>query len=122
MAFHACRGIDPPVDLVLIDIISPVRQGPFNGILVLVAWFQLILMSMAIGAERIFMADGTGPVLLPRKKPMPRREIACVVHRRLPVSVAVPASRRRRYLDRVPRRHTGRLGAGIDSEERNQNK
>ena len=55
--------VDPAVDLVLGDIISPVRHGYIRGILILVARLDLFLVCVASGAERLRMAEQTS--LLP---------------------------------------------------------
>ena len=58
------RGIDPAVDLVLGEIISPVGQGPLRVVFKLVARFDLLLVRVAVGAEGFRMADLTGLLLL----------------------------------------------------------
>ena len=58
-----CR-IDLAVDFMLIQIISPVRQGPFRGIGILVAGFDLFFVRVAVGTEGFRMADITGLLLL----------------------------------------------------------
>jgi hypothetical protein len=64
MAFHAGRRVDPAVDLVLVEIISPVRQRPFGGIFELVAWFYLLFVCMTVQTVGFRMADIAGLLVL----------------------------------------------------------
>jgi len=48
MAFHARCRIDPAVDLMLVEIIAPMRHCPFNRTLEFVARFQFFLMRVAV--------------------------------------------------------------------------
>jgi len=58
-----CR-IDLAVDFMLIQIISPVRQGPFRGVFKFVTWFDLLFVRVAVRTKGFRMADITGLLLL----------------------------------------------------------
>jgi hypothetical protein len=58
------RGVYPAVDLMLGEVIPPVRQGPFRGVLELVARFKLFFVRVTVGAEGFRMTDLAGLLLL----------------------------------------------------------
>ena len=120
MTFHTRSRVDSTVDLVLIQIISPMRQGPLRGILVLVARLQFFLVRVAIGAERLFMADFAGPALLLGEEPVPRNIVRGMVQCRLSIGMAVAAFREPRHFNGMLRCDTGRVGAGVQAEEQRQ--
>jgi hypothetical protein len=122
MTFDARCGIDPAVDLVLIEIIPLMRQCPLGGILKLVARFQFVPMCMAVGAKGLLVANHAGPALLLRVKPVTLGEIARMVQRCPPVLMAVAAKGGCRQFNRVLHRNTCRMGTGIDAEEQYKNK
>jgi hypothetical protein len=120
MALHARYWVDAAVDLVLVKIISPVRQVSLNGVLEFIAWLQFILMSVAIGAKGFFVANCAGLALLLSVEPVTLHIIAGMVHRRPPVLVAIAAQGGCRYLNWVLYRPARRMGAGIDTEEHHE--
>jgi hypothetical protein len=93
MARNTGCGIDLAVDLVLIQIISAVRQGPFRGVLKFVAWFELFFVRMTVGTEGFRMADITRLLLLSSIEFMFFDPIRPVVKRCSPISVAFAALR-----------------------------
>ena len=120
MALHARRRIDPAVDPVLVEVISAVRQGPLNGILVFIARLQFIPVRMAVRAEGLLVANSAGLGLLLREEAVPLHIITGMVHRRPPVLVAIAAQGGRRYLNGVLHCPAGRMGTGIDAEEHHE--
>ena len=117
MAFHAGSRVDPTVDFMLIEIISPVRQKAFRIIFVLIARLQLVLVRMAVGAERFFVANFAGPALLFCVEAMSCRPVAGVVHCRPPVRVAIAADRETGYFNRMRGNDTGRVRTGVQADE-----
>ena len=117
MALHARCRVYSAVDLVLTEVVSPVRHVPLNRILEFVARFQFFLVRVAVRAEGLFVAGLTGLALLLCIEPVPRRVIAGMVQCRPPVLMAVAAHRRSSQFNGVLRRSTDRMGTGIDSEE-----
>lgn len=59
MAFDAGSRVDPPVDLMLAQVIATVRQIPLGRIRELAAWLYISLASVAVGAEGLCMTGGT---------------------------------------------------------------
>jgi len=58
MALYARGRVDPAVDLVLTEIVTPVRKRTFRRIGKLVAGLDFFLVRMAVDTERFLMASG----------------------------------------------------------------
>jgi hypothetical protein len=56
MTSGAESRIDPAVDHVLVQVVTPVGQGSFGLIGVFCAGFELFFVRMAVGTERIVVA------------------------------------------------------------------
>src|SRR5574341_2384802 len=87
VAWEARSRVDPAVDPVLREIVSPVRHGPLRRVLVLVARLEFLLVRMAIGAEGLHVADLAGRFLLDRVELVAGREVLRMVKRCAPVRV-----------------------------------
>jgi len=85
-----CR-IDLAVDFMLAQIISPVRQGPFRGVLKFVAWFEFFLVRVAVGTKGFCMAGVAGLLLLRRIEFMFFDPILPVVQRCPPINMTFAA-------------------------------
>jgi hypothetical protein len=114
MAWEAGGGVDLSVDLVLVQIVSPVRHGSRGLVLELIARFYLFLVRVAISAERLDMTDVARLFLLPRIEFMLRDVIRAVIERRFPVSVAITAERHGRDINRMLFRNA--VGGGTGEE------
>ena len=79
MALEAGSRIDPALNPVPAEIIPAVRQHPFGGILVFIAWLDFGLAGVTIGAERFLMAGRAGKLLLSAVKFMLGIEIRGLV-------------------------------------------
>jgi len=120
MAFHTGRRIDPAIYLMLAEVIPTVWQCPLGGVLVLIARLELIFMGMTVRAKRFLVADRAGLVLLLCKEPMARQKITRMVQCRLSILVTVAAQGSDRHFNGVLHRSTGRMGAGIETEEHHE--
>ena len=82
VALHAGSRIDLAVDLVLVQVVSPVRESTLGRILELVAGLDVLLVRMAIRAERFDMTYIAGLFVLLRHELMPKfAELSGMVHR-----------------------------------------
>jgi len=91
MAREARCRIDPAVDLVLREVVSPVWHGPLWRILVLIARLELFLVRVAVSAEGFHMAEVADLLLLRRVELVTRAEVGGVVQGCAPILVAVGA-------------------------------
>lgn len=116
VALGAGGRVDPPVDLVLAQVVATVRQVPLGGVGELVAWFDLLLMGMAVGAERFLMAGGAGQALPLGVKAVLGEEVRRLVVERLPgVGMAFTAIGHSRDRLRMGLDDAGSVGARISS-------
>jgi len=98
VAREARGWIDPAVDLVLREIVSPVRQGPLRRIFKLVARLELFLVIVAVSAEGFHVADVADlPLLLRVEFVTCFAEVGGVVQGCAPVCVAVGADGQRSH-------------------------
>lgn len=79
MAGEARCRVEPAVDLVLVQIVSPMRHDALWGVLELVARLQLFLVRVAICAEALVMAGPAGVLLLDGDEFMPHPEVGGMV-------------------------------------------
>jgi hypothetical protein len=80
MAAVTGRGVDFSVYPVLGQIVSPMREPPLRGILVFVACFELFLDTVAVGAERLCMANRADLSVLRGREPVGLCPAGFVVH------------------------------------------
>ncbi len=97
VALRTGSRTDLPVDHVLAQVVSTMRQVPLGRAGVLVARFDLLLVCMTVGAERILMTGGTRQPLVLGVKTMLLVEVGRLVIEGLPlIGVALAAIRHAR--------------------------
>jgi hypothetical protein len=121
MTFQTGRGVDPAFDPVPVQIIAAVRERPFRRVLVLVAWLDLFLVGMAIGAERFLMTGRTDRFLLSGIKLVPAVKVVRLVIQGAPlILMALAAVDKSFDFLRVLSGNTRGVGAGMEINDPDQ--
>jgi hypothetical protein len=58
MTFNARNRINPAVNLMLVQVISPVRKVTLGNVAEFIAWLDILPVGVTVGTER-FMMTGT---------------------------------------------------------------
>jgi hypothetical protein len=117
MARKTRCGIDPAVDRVLGEIVSPVGDAPLGRILELIARLDFFFMRVAIGTEGLDVAQVAELSPLCCVELVARGKIRRMIERGPIVLMTVAAVRGNRDLDRMPLYKTPLLSACVRTRD-----